>query len=83
MVKPLALIRYLIRLVTPPGGIVLDPFLGSGTTAEAALQENMRCIGIEQDTDHGYLQDAIQRCQRELDRHPLFDQQELKQRELM
>lgn len=46
-VKPLDLIRWLVRLVTPPGGVVLDPFLGSGTTAEACVREGMRCIGIE------------------------------------
>jgi site-specific DNA-methyltransferase (adenine-specific) len=38
-VKPLALMRYLCRLITPPGGIVLDPFAGSGTTLQAAVQE--------------------------------------------
>ena len=46
-VKPLALIRWLVRLVTPPGGTVLDPFLGSGTTAEAALLEGFDWIGCE------------------------------------
>lgn len=48
-VKPLALIRWLVRLVTPPGGVVLDPFLGSGTTAQACEAEGFRCIGIESD----------------------------------
>ncbi len=48
-VKPLDLMRWLIRLVTPPGGLVLDPFLGSGTTAEACLIEGFRCNGIERD----------------------------------
>lgn len=48
-VKPLALMRWLVRLVTPPGGVVLDPFLGSGTTAEACVIEGFRCIGIEDD----------------------------------
>src|SRR5699024_10564833 len=38
-VKPLAIMRWLIRLITPPGGTVLDPFAGSGTTIEAALIE--------------------------------------------
>lgn len=50
-VKPLELVRWLIRLVTPPGGVVLDPFLGSGTTAEACLLEGFGCIGIERDKD--------------------------------
>lgn len=51
-VKPLALMRWLVRLVTPPGGLILDPFLGSGTTAEACLIEGFRCIGIEVDAAH-------------------------------
>jgi site-specific DNA-methyltransferase (adenine-specific) len=51
-VKPLALMRWLVRLVTPPGGVVLDPFLGSGTTAEACVIEGFRCIGIERDETH-------------------------------
>lgn len=46
-VKPTALMRYLVRLVTPEGGICLDPFLGSGTTAKAAQLEGCNCIGIE------------------------------------
>ena len=46
-VKPLALMRYLVRLVTPPNGIVLDPFAGSGTTLVAATMEKFDCIGIE------------------------------------
>ncbi len=46
-VKPLDLMQYLVRLVTPPGGTVLDPFAGSGTTAEACIIEGFRCITIE------------------------------------
>lgn len=48
-VKPLALMRHLCRLITPPGGCVLDPFMGSGTTALAAIQEGFAFIGIERD----------------------------------
>lgn len=48
-VKPLALMRYLVRLVTRKGGVVLDPFMGSGTTGIAAIQEGMNFIGIEKD----------------------------------
>lgn len=51
-VKPLALMRWLVRLVTPPGGTVLDPFLGSGTTAHAARAEGFACIGIEREADY-------------------------------
>jgi len=46
-VKPLSLMRYLVRLVTPPGGTVLDPFLGSGTTGQATRDEGFRFCGIE------------------------------------
>ena len=48
-VKPLDLMAYLCRLVTPPGGTVLDPFMGSGTTIKAALSEGFDAIGIERD----------------------------------
>ena len=46
-VKPLKLMEYLCRLVTPPGGTILEPFAGSGTTIEAALNEGFNVIGIE------------------------------------
>lgn len=48
-VKPVALMRWLVRLVTPPGGVVLDPFAGTGTTAEAAVVEGFRALLIERD----------------------------------
>lgn len=51
-VKPIALMRYLCRLVTPPGGTVLDPFVGSGTTGIAALQEGFGFIGIEREAEY-------------------------------
>lgn len=47
-VKPLDLMRWLVRLVTPPGGTVLDPFVGSGTSLEACVIEGFHGIGIEQ-----------------------------------
>lgn len=50
-VKPLALMRYLCRLITPPGGLILDVFCGSGTTLVAGLQEGFRVIGIDNDAD--------------------------------
>lgn len=46
-VKPVALIRWLVRLITPPGGTVLEPFAGTGTTGEAAALEGFACIMIE------------------------------------
>ena len=48
-VKPLALMRYLVRLVCRKGGVVLDPFMGSGTTGVAAIEEGMDFVGIERD----------------------------------
>ena len=44
--------RYLLRLVTPPGGTALDPFMGSGSTSKAALLEHFKFIGIERDPDY-------------------------------
>ena len=51
-VKPTELMRWLIRLVTPPGGIILDPFGGSGSTGVAARAENVRCILIEREEEY-------------------------------
>lgn len=51
-VKPLDLMRWLVRGYTPPGGLILDPFAGSGTTGEAAIAEGMRAVLIEQDTQY-------------------------------
>jgi len=51
-VKPLALMRWLVRLVTPPGGTVLEPFAGSGTTVEACQLEGFRCIAIEREAEY-------------------------------
>ena len=60
-VKPLALMQWLIRLVTPPDGTVLDPFAGSGTTLAAATLEGINSIGIELTDD--YLPIITARCQ--------------------
>jgi len=51
-VKPLALMRWLARLVTPEGGTVLDPFAGSGTTVEACILEGFHCIAIEREAEY-------------------------------
>jgi len=51
-VKPLALVRWLVRLITPPDGLCLDPFLGSGTTAVACTIEGFRCLGIERESEY-------------------------------
>ena len=51
-IKPTDLMRYLCRLVTPPGGIVLDPFTGSGSTGKAAVLEGFEFIGIEREAEY-------------------------------
>ena len=51
-VKPVALMRWLVRLVTPPGGLVLDPFMGSGTTGCAAALEGFRFLGFEREAEY-------------------------------
>ena len=61
-VKPTALMRYLCRLVTPPEGIVLDPFMGSGSTGKAAMLEGFQFIGIER--DEAYFQIAKTRIKK-------------------
>ena len=57
-VKPIEIMRYLIRLGTRPGGLVLDPFLGSGTTAIACVREGMEFIGIEKDEEYHAIAEA-------------------------
>lgn len=51
-VKPVDLMRWLCRLVTPPGGVVLDPLTGSGTTGVAALAEGFRFVGVEREAEY-------------------------------
>ncbi len=51
-VKPIDLMRWLCRLITPPGGTVLDCFMGSGSTGVAALEERMKFIGIEREPEY-------------------------------
>ena len=58
-VKPIALMRWLVRMVTPPGGTVLDPFAGTGTTGQAAVEEGFKAVLIEQ--DEGYVADIVSR----------------------
>jgi DNA modification methylase len=51
-VKPLALMQWLVKLITPPGGTVLDPFTGSGSTGAAAILEGRRFLGIEREPEY-------------------------------
>jgi site-specific DNA-methyltransferase (adenine-specific) len=51
-VKPVDLMRYLVKLITPPKGVVLDPFMGSGSTGKGAVIEGFNFVGIEQDADY-------------------------------
>ena len=64
-VKPIDLMRYYVRLVCPPGGLVLDPFAGTGTTGAAALAEETNALLIERDDD--YLADICVRLGLSLD----------------
>lgn len=61
--KPLAVVEPLLRASCPPGGTVLDPFIGSGTTAVACRMLGLRCIGI--DGDEGYAAAALGRIEQE------------------
>ncbi|WP_313281536.1 DNA-methyltransferase [Delftia tsuruhatensis] len=66
-VKPTDLMAYLCRLVTPPGGLVLDPFMGSGSTGKACMREGFRFLGIEREAE--YLAIARARIEHEARRH--------------
>lgn len=59
-VKPIEVMEWLVKLVTPPGGVVLDPYVGSGTTAIAAVKQGFECIGIDFD-EHSLRDIAIHR----------------------
>jgi site-specific DNA-methyltransferase (adenine-specific) len=65
-VKPTDLMRYLVKLITPPSGIVLDPFTGSGSTGKGAVIEGFNFVGIELDPD--YVAIATARIQHQLDK---------------
>ena len=69
-VKPIDLMAYLCRLITPPNGTILDPFMGSGSTGVAALREGFRFIGIELNAE--YAEIARKRIENELNKAPLF-----------
>jgi len=67
-VKPTDLMRYLVRLVTPPGGTVLDPFAGSGSTGKAAVLEGFEFVGIELSEDYAEIaRSRIERAEAEVE----------------
>ena len=78
-VKPQHLMRWLCRLITPPGGIVLDPFAGSGSTGVAALSEGFEFIGVEVDPEYVQIARArlahAERATRREMQLSLFDQE--------
>jgi len=57
-VKPTELMRYLCRLVTPPGGLIVDPFAGSGSTGKAAILEGFQFVGFELDPQYTAIANA-------------------------
>ena len=57
-VKPTELMRYLCRLVTPPGGLIVDPFAGSGSTGKAAILEGFQFVGFELDPQYSAIANA-------------------------
>lgn len=69
-VKPADLMRYLCRLVTPPGGVVLDPFMGSGSTGKAAGLESFGFVGCEREKD--YFDIAVKRVRQSTAQERLF-----------
>ena len=73
-VKPTDLMAYLCRLVTPPGGVVLDPFMGSGSTGKAAIPEGFHFIGVE--CEPAYFDIACERIYNAYRQNTLFGQDE-------
>ena len=62
--KPLGLMRWLITLLTPPRGLVIEPFAGSGTTIEAAVQAGFRVAAIERDSSYlPLIESRLDRCE--------------------
>lgn len=73
-VKPIALMRWLCRLVTPKGGLILDPFTGSGTTGCAAVLEGFRFVGIEREPEYAAIAEKrIAHWAGQVDEPTLFD----------
>ena len=72
-VKPTELMRYLCRLITPPGGLILDPFVGSGSTGKAAMLEGFQFIGIEREAEYAEIaRMRIERAAKESNQQPFL-----------
>ena len=71
-VKPTDLMAYLVRLVTPKGGVVLDPFMGSGSTGKAAVREGMNFIGIEREDEYMEIAKTRIEYEQKKNKHTLF-----------
>lgn len=69
--KPVALMRWLVRLVAPPGGLVLDPFCGSGSTGVACVLEGLGFLGMEREAE--YVEIARARIGRAREQPSLFE----------
>jgi DNA modification methylase len=74
-VKPTELMRYLCKLITPPKGVILDPFMGSGSTGKGAVKEGFDFIGIDQSSE--YCEIARARIEYALETLPEFEQEQL------
>jgi site-specific DNA-methyltransferase (adenine-specific) len=78
-IKPVALMRYLVRMITPPNGIVLDPFNGSGTTGVACKVEGFKYVGIELDAEYCKISEArIEGWEEEIEMPETIQQNEVK-----
>jgi DNA modification methylase len=78
-IKPVALMRYLVRMITPPNGIVLDPFNGSGTTGVACKVEGFNYVGIELDAEYCKISEArIEGWKSEIEMPETIEQNEVK-----
>lgn len=78
-IKPVALMRYLVRMITPPNGIVLDPFNGSGTTGVACKVEGFNYVGIELDAEYCKISEArIEGWEEEIEMPETIQQKEVK-----
>jgi adenine specific DNA methylase Mod len=82
-VKPVKLMQYLVRLITPPNGIVLDPFCGSGTTGIACKLEGFEFVGMEQDEEYSKIAIARIENDEKADDLKIIQQEQEKEEEIV